>query len=397
MERPIADKEESRLRLDRLDAPTWMTKKFEKTQEGYLKGRAAVTSIGVFEYRDTMGNTWRELRLPEEVFNSDSLSSITMVPVTMDHPSVLVTSDNIKQFQIGVTGGNPSSAPMGEWNSSFVEGDGLYVSVDIVITDADAILAIENGKRALSAGYTCDLEVAEPDARWLGMEYDFIQRNIRYNHVAVVDKARQGDAARIRLDSLVAKSLDREEPMENLKTVVLDSVEYKAEAEVLKALNQHKERADGLQAKIDEGKTLLSKIEAERDTLKDTVAELQAKVKELETSRMDSAEIDKRVQSLLHVRMVADALKVEVKDGMSELELMKASILAKFPKTNLDEKDEVYIRARFDGVVELLDEQAVVATRELAAPSVEPHKDSADSARAKMIERLHKNSLVEQK
>ena len=44
----------------------------------------------------------------------------------------------------------------------------------------------------------------------MGMGYDFIQRNIRANHVAIVDRARAGDSARIRLDSADAVLVEEE-------------------------------------------------------------------------------------------------------------------------------------------------------------------------------------------
>jgi hypothetical protein len=60
------------------------------------------------------------------------------------------------------------------------------------INNADAIEDVLNGKRALSMGYECEIEKAPEGATWLGMAYDSIQRNIRYNHCAIVDAARAG-------------------------------------------------------------------------------------------------------------------------------------------------------------------------------------------------------------
>ena len=37
-------------RFDNIDYSQWMTVPFERTAEGFLKGRAIVTSIGVFTY-----------------------------------------------------------------------------------------------------------------------------------------------------------------------------------------------------------------------------------------------------------------------------------------------------------------------------------------------------------
>ncbi len=38
-------------RFDNIDNSQWMTMPFSATAEGFLKGRAIVTSIGVFTYK----------------------------------------------------------------------------------------------------------------------------------------------------------------------------------------------------------------------------------------------------------------------------------------------------------------------------------------------------------
>ena len=73
----------------------------------------------------------------------------------------------------------------------------MNCAIDMVITKEEAINAILNGKQGLSMGYTCDLE--ESAGNWCGVDYDFIQRNIRYNHCAIVDAGRAGDNAKIEL------------------------------------------------------------------------------------------------------------------------------------------------------------------------------------------------------
>lgn len=45
------------------------------TPEGYLKDRPILTSTGIFEYTNPDGSVRRELRLPEDVFDPESLSS----------------------------------------------------------------------------------------------------------------------------------------------------------------------------------------------------------------------------------------------------------------------------------------------------------------------------------
>ena len=186
-------------RFDNIDNSQWMTVPFERTNEGFLRGRAIVTSIGVFTYKRKDGTIQRELRLPEEVFSPSTLNSMKLKPVTLNHPTELVTQDNADKLQVGSLGDNPSWTK--EWENRNWEEvtDGINCAIDMIITRKDAIDAILNGKQALSMGYTCDLEMAEPGATWCGVEYDFIQRNIRYNHCAIVDSARAGDNAKIEL------------------------------------------------------------------------------------------------------------------------------------------------------------------------------------------------------
>src|SRR5574344_1521553 len=115
------------------------------------------------------------------------MDSLRMKPVTNDHPKEVVTADNVKLFQVGNLGDNPFN------------GDNIHLTIDMVIQDSGAIGDILKGKRELSCGYTAD--IVDEKGVWLGMPYTKRQKNIRYNHVAVVDSARAGEAARIKLDS----------------------------------------------------------------------------------------------------------------------------------------------------------------------------------------------------
>ena len=106
-------------RFDNIDNSQWMTIPFERTNEGFLRGRAIVTSIGVFAYKRKDGTVQRELRLPEEVFAFDTLNSMKLKPVTLNHPNELVTSENADRLQVGSLGDNPTSTT--QWHSEPVQ------------------------------------------------------------------------------------------------------------------------------------------------------------------------------------------------------------------------------------------------------------------------------------
>ena len=415
-------------RFDNIDNSQWMTIPFERTAEGFLKGRAIVTSIGVFTYKRADGTVQRELRLPEEVFSAPTLNSMKLKPVTLNHPTELVTSDNADKLQVGSLWDNPSRTKQEtNWNGNPIPWqevtDGINCAIDMVITKKDAIDAVLNGKQSLSMGYTCDLEIAEPGATWCGVEYDFIQRNIRYNHCAIVDSARAGDNAKIELrqdseDAVLEDMLiktDGGKPM--LKKINLDGIDYEAEESVIKALNAEKARADkaekekedacgekktmdkkvaDMEKKVTEFEKRISELEAERDSAKEKKDAAEAELEELKKTSMDSKKIDEMVNAKIDLLHNAEKAGVEVKSDMSDADIKKAVIAKVFPKANLDGKDEVYIQARYDSTIETLAERADTNTKIFTSdlPPAE-HADEND-ARNRMIERM-KNHGKEEK
>ena len=381
---------------------SWMTRPFERTTEGFLRGRAIVTSIGVFQYADAAGNVHGELRLPEEVFATDSLNSLKMKPVTNDHPIDMVEPSNVRDLAVGSLGSNPSettqlSSGGGYYSRDDEVTDGQHLSIDMVITDPDAISDVLNGKRALSCGYSCDLE--NDSGVYLGMPYQFIQRNIRYNHVAIVDAARAGDAARIRMDSAGgAVHIDSTKPQteeDAMKTVKLDGVEYQAEAPVLVALNKATERADSLQNELTQLKTAKSTLEAERDTAKARADELEEEIKVVKNG---GSKIKEAVKQRRRIEKIATDAGLEVKEDAEDLDVQKQVVAKVFPKLDLKDKDEAYIRVSFDNAATVLASKADEDKTELTgdSPAGEGHTDSketvynADEARQRMMDNMLK-------
>lgn len=171
------------LRLDSipLDETYW-------TKEGYLIDHPVVTSTGIFEYTNPDGSIRRELRLPEEVFDPASLASYKGKPVILTHEASVVDKKNVDKEHIGTILSN-----------GYQDGDN--VRAEIVIHETD--LMKRSGLRELSLGYSLDLD--ETPGVWNGQPYDAIQRNIRINHLALVDKARAGEKARLNIDGFTRK------------------------------------------------------------------------------------------------------------------------------------------------------------------------------------------------
>ena len=408
-------------RWDSFDPGKWMTTPFKKTPEGFLTGRAIVTSVGVFTYQNRDGTLSRELRLPEETFEENSLNSMKLKPLVNGHPTEEVTADNAKIYQVGSLGNNPSNwvdsyAAINPKENENLRGlsstDGFHVAIDLTITDAAAIADVEAGRQALSMGYKCELEAAPPGSTWCGMSYDGIQRKIRYNHCAIVDRARAGDAARIRMDSAEAVQIYQpgEAPAPNqevgkmaMKKINLDGVDYEGEEKLIEFYQTQKKRADAAEqtletARADHAKAL-SQLTAERDALKDRVDKAEKEAKEAKALAADPKRIDEAVKVKVALYDAADRAGVEVKDGMTDMDIKKAVITAVAPSAKLDGRDEVYLQARFDAAVEELESREDGKSREVIGGTLpqapaESRNDSAVAYR-KMVDRYKARSRGE--
>jgi hypothetical protein len=159
-----------------------------RTPAGYLRVDARLTRCGVLTYKTADGKTIRELRHPDDVFEPASLDTLIGAPVTDEHPMIpALSSENAQQFQMGSVGND-------------VRADDEFVRSTLTITVKRLVDKVESGLAdELSGGYICD--VIEETGNYEGEPYDRRQKNIRYNHVAVVEKGRAGPDVRLRADS----------------------------------------------------------------------------------------------------------------------------------------------------------------------------------------------------
>ena len=121
-------------------------------------------------------------RSPEEVFSQATMASFEGKPVTNDHPPGIIGPDDVRLYEMGHAENVRRGA--GEWAD--------YILADLHIHDRELIDAIQGGKREVSCGYECEY-VPNKDGT-------YSQKNIRGNHIAVVDRGRAGKRAAI-LDS----------------------------------------------------------------------------------------------------------------------------------------------------------------------------------------------------
>jgi len=356
-----------------------------ETPEGYLRGYALGTKVGVFPYQDAKGEVHYEYRPAEELFRAETLDSMKGIPVTLDHPNEgLVTAENADRLMRGFTGAD-------------VRPDGDRIYTDLTITHKAAIEAVRGGTRQqLSYGYEVELVAKAGD--YQGQKYDFVQTAIRYNHLALVEQARMGPEARVNVDAgaagvpvlrldgggnqilpIIDNTIMTDQtvcPTKEVRAMVkvtIDEIQYDAAPEVAKALEKaqagavvDKARLEGLkEVTLDGGVKVLgdpklaealAKALGERDGLK-------AKLDEAAKSQdaLIQAAATTRLRILDAGRKVLNQDAVARLEGMSNLDIQKAVLVECAPEGRRDElkkllegKEAAYVGARFDQVVETL-------------------------------------------
>lgn len=243
----------------------------ERLADGRVRAKAYITRAGIFEYMDDDGRISRELRDPSDVFDPVSLASFQQVPVTNDHPPALLTAKTAKQYMVGATG------------ETVCRVDD-HVMASLMVADSSTILAMNKGKLEVSCGYTCDMDDT-PGVHPVWGAYDRRQKNIRGNHVAIVDCARAGRTARIRLDGAQQvrttrgeNNMDEKQLKDQIRSLTEQLATERARAD------SEKERADSATVSADTAKGIQLQLEKRISELN---AELQTKVSAVESENVE--------------------------------------------------------------------------------------------------------------
>lgn len=325
-----------------LDAP-------RRTKDGYLAVRAKAARTGVYDYTGAEVDPANDhglrdkaivkvLRDADTVFDRAAVQSFVGKPVTDNHPTEAVNASNWRDHARGTIMG--------------AIRDGEYLAFDLLLTDADAIRAVDGGKRGLSNGYAAELEFGKftaPD----GTVCDARQSRITGgNHVALVDRGRAGSDCAIkdiavcdaitagRLDELKA-SLTTEKP--SMSTITIDGLPVNLGDEAaVRAVIAKKDEA------ISDAQTALKDAQTEHDK---ALAAKDAEIDDLKTKVIDQAQIDALADAKAETVAKAKAVcgdKLPDTAGKTVSEVRRMALDAK----GIDAKDKSddYVEARFDAL-----------------------------------------------
>ena len=334
---------------------------YEFTDEGYLRVKARIARTGIQSYTDANGGIRLEYRPEEEVAASTALDSFREKCVTREHPPALLDASNTKDYAIGFTSADVS------YSEGFVEST-------LTVTDKETIDEIMRGNvREVSCGYKVDYS-PEPGITSDGQHYDGIQKNIRGNHVAIVNRARGGAQVRLMLDSADAAVNDlitHSQGAVMSANIAFDGVSFEADPALAAAISAERDDAKGsyadMKRQYEDAMAEASKMKEEMDAMEkemkskcdsaegraDALSEENAALKsDLEAAKQINVDslVEERIALIDKARPSLDSAFDFA--GKSVREIMEASIKAVRGDANLSDRSDDYVTAMFDTLAE---------------------------------------------
>lgn len=357
---------------------------------GCLVGQVRCARTGVQTYlRRELGlegaGTINVMRPEKSVFDADSLRTYANKPVTIGHPKKDVTAATWKDDGKGIIG-------------SEVLRDGEFVSVPIMIMDADSIDKAQTTHQEVSMGY--DAEVTLQDGVHDGTAYEAVIGPPTINHLAFVPKARGGDKLRLGdglsdewgaspVKPAVDASLRDNQGTKPMKTVIHDGITIEGPDQIVDAYNVMKKRLD------DQASAAKAKEEELTAKLKDAdvaLAKAEAAVDDAKSKIVDAAALDEAVAARADLINLATAIDPSVKTtGLSDSAIRKAVVTAKIGDAAIAGKSDAYIEARFDGLAESVTENGKLRD---GISTFTMHGNDAGLADAEKIEETSYNKTL---
>ena len=340
-----------------------------QTEDGFLKAIADIARPGVFPYVYEDGQISYEAKLPGDILSSETVASASGAPLTLDHPKdemgnhILVNPENAQNLSHG----NVSEPEI-------VDGK---IRVLLTALTKEAVNEIRSGKRELSIGFEYDLD--STPGQLDGVSYDSAQKNIRINHVALVDRGRAGDQIRIhgdkkqmfkyrKFDSTADLEIGSKEVLDELlllnKKIKADSLELEKLTKKVKAdegeMDALKTQLATTQLSNPEADKARMALEAQIQTLQDAIQAWKDKYAKLEEEVPAMAE--EAATETMDAMNMAKSVDPEMKtDGLSAKEI-KLQIIGKVlpfkEGVKVDSLDKAIIQARYEAACDVVSHKA---------------------------------------
>lgn len=310
-----------------------------------------ISRVGVFPYSGRVidpeeklglepGEFYNVFRSEEELANPETMDSFRLLPWTDDHPKKMLGSaaeNLIPAEEKGVHG------VIGE----DIHFDGEFLRANIKVFSQEMADLISSGKKQLSVGYWALYKAKKGE--YNGQRYDFIQTDIRGNHLSLVDEGRSGKEVSVLDSKYDDEGFSMKEENMAEKDVVKD-----AEGEESGLTSRE------LKSEISEIKALLTKLMAAEKA--EMTEDTDEKRDDGDTAR-DAEEKESQAKDK-YGKDGEEAEKTEKESGMDAAEVRKSFFVEAANKAKLADKVSYFI-GTFDSASMTLDEVAQYAIRKL--------------------------------
>ena len=272
-----------------------------------------ILKAGIFPYlgseigQGEPTRVYKVLRSEEELSKPETIKSFELVPLINEH------------FVLGELGTDTDDKSIDGIVGESIYFEAPYLKSNIKVFGKHIKKLIEVGKIELSAGYSCKYIPVENNP-----DYDFIQTDIRANHLALVEAGRNGSD--VAVQDALKFTLDSKELLMNLEDILAQ----------ISALSEE-----------DKAKLLatLKPTEVAKDEEKEVAKEVEKEVAKDEekavATDMEKTEVAKDAETPVDV----EAIKQEaVKEVMSELAEVKeiandlTEVIGEIPPVAMDSK-----------------------------------------------------------
>ena len=259
-----------------------------------------ILKAGIFPYlgseigQGEPTRVYKVLRSDEELSKTETIKSFELVPLINEH------------FVLGELGTDTDDKSIDGIVGESIYFEAPYLKSNIKVFGKHIKKLIEVGKIELSAGYSCKYIPVENNP-----DYDFIQTDIRANHLALVEAGRNGSD--VAVQDALKFTLDSKELLMNLEDILAQisalSDEDKAKllatlkpAEVAK--DEEKEVAKEVEKEVakDEEKAVATDME------KTEVAKDEEKTVAKDEEKTDEAIVNKIISEVAEIKEIANEI-----------------------------------------------------------------------------------------
>ena len=265
-----------------------------------------ILKAGIFPYlgseigQGEPSRVYKVLRSEEELSKPETIKSFELVPLINEH------------FVLGELGTDTDDKPIDGIVGESICFEAPYLKSNIKVFGKHIKKLIEVGKIELSAGYSCKYIPVENNP-----DYDFIQTDIRANHLALVEAGRNGSD--VAVQDHIKFTLDSKELLMNLEDI-LAQISALSDEDKAKLLATLKPAED-------------ENTEVEKEVAKDEDKEVATDTENTEVAKDAETPVD------------VEAIKQEaVKEVMSELAEVKeiandlTEVIGEIPPVAMDSK-----------------------------------------------------------